>query len=56
MANMYDEMYDDFYATVCPQCHENNVDEQEEKCTHCMLEEFAKLYSEEVASDMLVDF
>lgn len=54
MANMYDEMYDDFYATVCPSCKENTVDEYEEKCGYCLLDDFATLYESDIMSDELV--
>jgi hypothetical protein len=54
MANMYDEMYDDFYATVCPRCNENNVDEYEEKCGHCMITDFESLF--DLEPEDLVDF
>jgi hypothetical protein len=47
-----DEFLDEFYATTCPSCHENAVDEMEEKCTHCMLEEFANLHAEDIALEM----
>ncbi len=53
MANMYDdEMFDEYYSTVCPSCKENSVDEYEEKCTHCLLEEFASMHSEDIALEM----
>jgi hypothetical protein len=54
MANMYDEMYDDFYATVCPDCKENIVDEFEEKCGHCMIADFETLF--DLSPEDLVDF
>ncbi len=47
-----DEFLDEFYATTCPSCHENGVDQYEEKCTSCMLDEFANLHSEDIALEM----
>ena len=47
-----DEFYDEFYATTCSSCNENAVDEMEEKCGYCMLEEFANLHSEDIALEM----
>jgi cytochrome c553 len=53
MANMYeDEMFDNAYATLCFSCHENEVDEYEEKCVHCMLEEMSAMYVEDAALEM----
>lgn len=45
------DMYDEYYATVCPTCKENSVDEYEDKCTSCMLDEFATLYSSELENE-----
>ena len=47
-----DEMLDEYYATVCPSCKENAVDEYEEKCTHCLLEEMSVIYNEDIALEM----
>lgn len=52
MANMYDEIIDEYYSTVCPQCQENSVDDHEEKCTHCLLEEMSAHYNEDIALEM----
>lgn len=56
MANMYeaisDEFYDEYYSTTCPECQENSVDETEEKCTHCLLEEMSVMYNEDIALEM----
>ena len=56
MANMYeavsDEFYDEYYSTTCPQCKENAVDEVEEMCTHCLLEEMSSMYNEDIALEM----
>jgi hypothetical protein len=56
MANMYeaisDEFYDEYYSTTCPECQENSVDEMEEKCTHCLLEEMSVMYNEDIALEM----
>jgi hypothetical protein len=49
---MYDEIYDEYYATTCPSCQENSVDEYEEKCTHCLLEEMSAHYNEDIALEM----
>lgn len=49
---MTDYMLDDYYATVCPSCKENAVDEYEEKCTHCLLEEMSVQYNEDIALEM----
>jgi hypothetical protein len=56
MGNIEDEFYDEYYATICPSCHENSVDEYEEKCTHCLLVEFENLYSEDLAPELSVYF
>ena len=48
----YDENYDEYYATTCPECKENSVDEYEEKCTHCLLEELSSDYNEDIALEM----
>ena len=47
-----DEMFDNAYATLCFSCHENEVDEYEEKCVHCMLEEMSAMYVEDAALEM----
>lgn len=47
-----DEFMDEYWATTCSFCNENKVDEFEEKCGHCMLEEFANLHSEDIALEM----
>jgi hypothetical protein len=56
MANMYeaisDEFYDEYYSKICPECQENSVDECEEKCTHCLLEEMSVMYNEDIALEM----
>ena len=31
MGNIADEFYDEYYATTCPECRENAVDQYEEK-------------------------
>lgn len=46
------DMYDEYYATVCPSCKENNVDDYEEKCGSCMLDDFATLFEEDIALEM----
>jgi hypothetical protein len=52
MGNIADEFYDEYYATTCPSCRENGVDEYEEKCTHCLLEEMSSHYNEDIALEM----
>jgi hypothetical protein len=52
MANMYEEINDEYYATICPSCQENAVDAYEEKCTHCLLEEMSVTYNEDIALEM----
>lgn len=53
MANMYeDEMFDEYYATVCFECKENLVNAYEEKCGHCLLEELSYTYNEDIALEM----
>jgi hypothetical protein len=56
MANMYeaisDEFYDEYYSKICTECQENSVDECEEKCTHCLLEEMSVMYNEDIALEM----
>ena len=47
-----DEMFDEYYSTMCPQCQENAVDAYEEKCTHCLLEEMSAMYNEDIALEM----
>jgi hypothetical protein len=47
-----DEILDEYYATTCPSCRENSVDEYEEKCTHCLLEEMSATYNEDIALEM----
>jgi hypothetical protein len=47
-----DEYLDEYYATTCPSCHENAVDEQEEMCTSCLLEEMSVMYNEDIALEM----
>jgi hypothetical protein len=47
-----DEMFDEYYATTCPECKENAVDAYEEKCTHCLLEEMSAMYNEDIALEM----
>jgi len=47
-----DEYLDAYYATTCPSCKENAVDEYEEKCTHCLLEEMSAMYNEDIALEM----
>jgi hypothetical protein len=49
---MNDYALDEYYATVCPECKENSVDEYEEKCTHCLLEEMSATYNEDIALEM----
>jgi predicted metal-binding protein len=49
---MNDYALDDYYATVCPSCHENSVDDKEEMCTHCLLEEMSATYNEDIALEM----
>jgi hypothetical protein len=53
---MSDELYDEYYATTCPSCKENAVDDYEEKCTHCLLTEFENLYSADLAPEQGVYF
>jgi len=52
MVNIADEFFDEYYATTCPSCRENAVDEFEEKCTHCLLEEMSATYNEDIALEM----
>jgi hypothetical protein len=47
-----DEFYDEFYATICPSCNENSIDEHDEKCGSCMLDELAETYNEDIALEM----
>jgi len=47
-----DEIYDEYYATTCPECKENAVDAYEEKCTHCLLEEMSYTFNEAIALEM----
>ena len=49
---MNDYALDEYYATVCPSCKENSVDDYEEKCTHCLLEEMSATYNEDIALEM----
>jgi hypothetical protein len=56
IAPMNDEIYDEYYATTCPECKENSVDAYEEKCTHCLLTEFENLYAEDLAPELGVYF
>lgn len=49
---MNDYSLDEYYATVCPECKENSVDDYEEKCTHCLLEEMSAHYNEDIALEM----
>jgi hypothetical protein len=37
----YDEFYDEYYSTVCPNCNENNVGDEEPICGSCALDEMA---------------
>ncbi len=43
---------DEYYATTCPSCKENAVDDYEDKCTHCLLEEMSATYNEDIALEM----
>jgi hypothetical protein len=52
MGNIADYILDEYYATTCPSCHENSVDEYEDKCTHCLLEEMSVIYNEDIALEM----
>jgi hypothetical protein len=52
MGNIADEFFDEYYSTICPSCRENAVDEYEEKCTHCLLEEMSATYNEDIALEM----
>jgi len=52
MGNIADEFYDEYYSITCPSCHENAVDEEEEMCTHCLLEEMSATYNEDIALEM----
>jgi hypothetical protein len=52
MGNIADEFLDEYYATTCPSCRENAVDEFEDKCTHCLLEEMSATYNEDIALEM----
>ena len=47
-----DEYLDSYYATACPSCKENSVDDYEDKCTHCLLEEMSATYNEDIALEM----
>ena len=49
---MNDYYLDEYYATVCPSCKENAVDNYEDKCTHCLLEEMSATYNEDIALEM----
>ena len=35
----YDEFYDEYYSTICPNCNENNVGDEEPICGSCSLDE-----------------
>jgi hypothetical protein len=37
---------------ICNSCNENLVDEYEDKCVHCMLEEMSVIYNEDIALEM----
>jgi len=52
MGNIADEFLDEYYATTCSECKENAVDEVEEKCSHCLLEEMSAHYNEDIALEM----
>lgn len=52
MGNIADEFYDEYYATVCPACNENTVDEHEPICQHCSLEELSIMANEDIALEM----
>jgi hypothetical protein len=47
-----DEYLDSYYATTCPSCKENSVDDYEDKCTHCLLEEMSATNNEDIALEM----
>jgi len=47
-----DKCLDSYYATTSPSCKENAVDDYEEKCTHCLLEEMSAHYNEDIALEM----
>jgi len=49
---MNDYALDEYYATTCPSCKENAVDDYEDKCTHCLLEEMSTTYNEDIALEM----
>ena len=36
-----DELFDTLYATVCPNCNENSVGDEEPICGSCALDEYA---------------
>lgn len=55
MGNITDEFLDEFYATTCPTCHENSVDEYEGQCGYCTLNELENDFNnrnEDVALEM----
>lgn len=51
---MNEYFLDEYYATTCPSCHENAVDDYEDKCTHCLLEEMSATYNEDIALEMSI--
>ena len=48
-----DEVLDEFYSTVCPNCKENECDEFMPMCGHCWLDELANsVTNEDLALEM----
>ena len=53
MGNIADEFFDEYYATTCPKCNENAVDEYMSMCDHCWLNELAdSVTNEDMALEM----
>ena len=53
MGNIADEFYDEYYATTCPSCRENAVDEFMPICDYCWTNELAdSVTNEDLALEM----
>ena len=52
MGNIADEFYDEYYATICPECNENECATDEPLCGHCLLEDLSASYNEDAGFEM----
>jgi len=53
MGNIADEFLDEYYATTCPKCKENAVDEFMPICDYCWTNELAdSVTNEDMALEM----